>query len=54
MLTAAVRLPMESVIPFQELARFKALIRRVDPHAFVVITDTLEVMGQKVDNQPHW
>ena len=43
-----------SVIPFQELARFKALIRKVDPHAFVVISETLEVMGHKVGNQPHW
>lgn len=43
-----------SVIPFQELARFKNLIRRIDPGAFVVISDTLEVMGQKIGNQPHW
>jgi len=43
-----------SVIPFQELGRFKDLIRKVDPQAFVVITDTLEVMGHKVGNQPHW
>ena len=43
-----------SVISFQELARFKNLIRKVDPEAFVVITETLEVMGQKIGNQPHW
>ena len=43
-----------SVIPFQELARFKELIRKIDPKAFVVITQTLEVMGQKIGNQPHW
>ena len=43
-----------SVISFQELARFKDLIRKVDPEAFVVITETLEVMGQKIGNQPHW
>jgi uncharacterized membrane-anchored protein YitT (DUF2179 family) len=24
------------------------------PNAFVVISDTLEVMGQRIGNQPHW
>lgn len=43
-----------SVIPFHELARFKEIIRKIDPQAFVVITETMEVMGAKVDNQPHW
>jgi uncharacterized membrane-anchored protein YitT (DUF2179 family) len=43
-----------SVIPFQELPRFKDLIRKIDPQAFVVITETLEVMGQRIGNQPHW
>ncbi len=43
-----------SVITFQELARFKDLIRKLDPDAFVVITETLEVMGQNIGNQPHW
>jgi uncharacterized membrane-anchored protein YitT (DUF2179 family) len=43
-----------SVITFQELARFKELIRKLDPEAFVVITETLEVMGQNIGNQPHW
>jgi uncharacterized membrane-anchored protein YitT (DUF2179 family) len=43
-----------SVIPFQDLPRFKALIRKVDPDAFVVITETQEVMGNRIGNQPHW
>jgi uncharacterized membrane-anchored protein YitT (DUF2179 family) len=43
-----------SVIPFQELGRFKDLIRKIDSNAFVVITETLEVMGHRVGNQPHW
>lgn len=43
-----------SVIPFQTLPRFKAIIQTIDPSAFVVITDTLEVMGTRVGNQPHW
>jgi uncharacterized membrane-anchored protein YitT (DUF2179 family) len=43
-----------SVIPFQELARFKKIIREVDSNAFVVITDTMEVIGYRIGNQPHW
>jgi uncharacterized membrane-anchored protein YitT (DUF2179 family) len=43
-----------SVIPFQELPRFKKQIRAIDPDAFVVITETLEVIGHRVGNQPHW
>ncbi len=43
-----------TVISFQELPRLKRLITVVDPDAFVVVTDTLEVMGQRVGNQPHW
>jgi uncharacterized membrane-anchored protein YitT (DUF2179 family) len=43
-----------SVITFTELSRFKELIRRVDPEAFVVVTETLEVMGRRIGNQPHW
>ena len=43
-----------TVITFRELARLKRIISTVDPNAFVVITDTLEVMGQRVGNQPHW
>jgi uncharacterized membrane-anchored protein YitT (DUF2179 family) len=42
------------VITFQELSRLKRLIRQIDPNAFVVISDTLEVMGQRIGNQPHW
>jgi len=43
-----------TVITFRELARTKRIIRQVDPGAFVVVTDTLEVMGQRIGNQPHW
>jgi len=43
-----------TVITFRELARLKRLISAVDPNAFVVVTDTLEVMGQRVGNLPHW
>jgi uncharacterized membrane-anchored protein YitT (DUF2179 family) len=30
------------------------LIRKIDPEAFVVVTETLEVMGKSIGNQPHW
>ena len=43
-----------SIISFQELARFKELVRSVDADAFVVINNTLEVMGHGIGNQPHW
>ena len=42
------------VITFTELSRFKELIRKIDPEAFVVVTETLEVMGKRIGNQPHW
>jgi uncharacterized membrane-anchored protein YitT (DUF2179 family) len=43
-----------AVIAFREWPRLKRIIREVDPNAFVVVTDTLEVMGQGIGNQPHW
>ena len=43
-----------TVITFRELPRLKGIIRRLDPNAFVVVTETLEVMGQRIGNQPHW
>ena len=43
-----------TVITFRELAQLKRMIRRLDPLAFVVVTDTLEVMGHRIGTQPHW
>ena len=43
-----------TVIPFTALSRFKEMIRKIDPEALVVVTDTLEVMGKGIGNQPHW
>ena len=43
-----------AVVAFKELPRLKELIRGEDPAAFVVVTETLEVMGTRMDNQPHW
>jgi uncharacterized membrane-anchored protein YitT (DUF2179 family) len=43
-----------TVVTFRDLPRLKEMIRSVDPDAFVVVSDTLEVMGQRIGNQPHW
>jgi uncharacterized membrane-anchored protein YitT (DUF2179 family) len=43
-----------SVITLTELSRFKEIIRKIDSNAFVVVTETLEVMGKRIGNQPHW
>jgi uncharacterized membrane-anchored protein YitT (DUF2179 family) len=43
-----------TVISLQELPRLKKLINEIDPQAFVVVSDTLEVMGKGIGNQPHW
>ena len=43
-----------TVITLQELGRLKRIIRGIDPNPFVVITETLEVMGYRIGNQPHW
>jgi uncharacterized membrane-anchored protein YitT (DUF2179 family) len=43
-----------TVIPFQDITRLKQMIQSIDPDAFVVVSDTLEVMGNRIGNQPHW
>ena len=43
-----------TVITLRELHRIKAIIRQMDPNAFVVVLNTLEVMGHRIGNQPHW
>jgi uncharacterized membrane-anchored protein YitT (DUF2179 family) len=43
-----------SVVTLTELSRFKEMIRKIDPNAFIVVTETLEVMGKGIGNQPHW
>lgn len=43
-----------AVITLRDLGRVKDIIRDVDPKAFVVVTETLEVMNPRVGNQPHW
>ena len=42
------------VVSMRELHRIKRIVQNVDANAFVVVQDTLEVMGHGIGNQPHW
>ncbi len=43
-----------AVIAFTEIGELKRIVRNIDPNAFVVISNTLEVMNYRIGNQPHW
>jgi uncharacterized membrane-anchored protein YitT (DUF2179 family) len=43
-----------AIIAFRDLFRVKQIIKRLDPQAFLVVTDTLEVEGQRIEGQAHW
>ncbi len=43
-----------TVVTFRDLSQLKQLVRGFDSDAFVVVTDTLEVIGHRIGNQPHW
>ncbi len=43
-----------TVVTFRELGLLKRIVREADPAAFVVVTDTREVMGNRIGNQPPW
>jgi len=43
-----------SVVTFQELPRIEKILYDLDPNAFLVVNDILEVMGNRIGNQPHW
>ena len=43
-----------TVITIQEVPRLKELVKNMDPNVFMVVSDTLEVMGTRIGNQPHW
>lgn len=43
-----------TVVTFRELGRLKEVVRELDPEAIVVVSDTLEVMGQRIGNEPKW
>jgi uncharacterized membrane-anchored protein YitT (DUF2179 family) len=43
-----------TVVSLRELSKLKDAIKQTDPSAFVVVQDTLEVIGHSIGNQPHW
>lgn len=43
-----------TVVTLPELGAMKNIINRLDPNAFVVINNTLEVINYRIGNQPHW
>jgi uncharacterized membrane-anchored protein YitT (DUF2179 family) len=43
-----------TIISFNELPPLKKIVRDIDPDAILVVNDTLEVMGYRIGNQPHW
>ena len=43
-----------AVINFRQIGHIKRLIREIDPNAFVVVNETLEVINYRMGNQPHW
>ncbi|MBN2059539.1 MAG: YitT family protein [Deltaproteobacteria bacterium] len=43
-----------TVTTFQDIPQVKSLARKIDPNVFMVVSDTLEVMGTRIGNQPHW
>lgn len=43
-----------TVVPLMEIGQMKSLIKRIDPDAFVVISNTLEVINNRIGNEPHW
>jgi len=43
-----------TIIDFRDLGSIKQLIRQIDPGAFVVIHDTLEVLNARIGNEPKW
>ena len=43
-----------AIVSVRELHRIKRIVQDIDPKAFLVVQDTLEVMGHRIGNQPHW
>jgi uncharacterized membrane-anchored protein YitT (DUF2179 family) len=43
-----------TVVTFREVPRLKELAKSIDPNVFLVVSDTLEVVGTRIGNQPHW
>ncbi|MCI5119660.1 MAG: YitT family protein [Candidatus Electrothrix sp. AUS4] len=43
-----------TVVQLTEIGMLKRIVHGIDPNAFVVISDTQEVINYRIGNQPHW
>lgn len=43
-----------TVVTFRDIARLKRLVRSIDPDAFIIINDTMEVVGAGMGSAPQW
>ena len=43
-----------TVTSLRDLPHLKKKITDLDANAFVVVADTMEVVGNRMGNQPHW
>lgn len=43
-----------AVVTLRDIARLKRIMREVDPDAFIVINDTMEVLGASLSSAPQW
>lgn len=43
-----------TVMTFRDISRLKRLVRSIDPDAFIIINDTMEVLGAGMGNVPQW
>ena len=43
-----------TVVQLTEIGLLKRIVHGIDPDAFVVISDTQEVINYRIGNQPHW
>jgi uncharacterized membrane-anchored protein YitT (DUF2179 family) len=43
-----------TVVQLTEIGSLKRIVHEIDPDAFVVISDTQEVINYRIGNQPHW
>ncbi|MBW1616442.1 MAG: YitT family protein [Deltaproteobacteria bacterium] len=43
-----------TIVTLREFPKVKRIARNIDPKAFLVVHETMEVIGYRIGNQPHW
>ncbi len=43
-----------TIVTLRDLPKVKNVARNIDPKAFLVVHETMEVIGYRIGNQPHW